>query len=79
MGCVHGFDNSIFGEEACQEGRTSEGQAPDCEACRCEGGKVVHASYFSNVLFIIKAVNNRPGAKEEYCLEECMGANMEKC
>ena len=39
----------------------------------------MYSSYFSNVLLIVKAVNNGARAEEEYCFEECVCANVEEC
>lgn len=40
---------------------------------------MVYAAYFANVLFVIKAVNDRARAEEKYCFEKGMCADMEEC
>lgn len=79
MGRVHGFDNSILREESCQERRASESETPDCQARGCKRGEVMYTPYLPNVLLIVKAVDNRPRAEKEHCLEECVCTNVEKC
>ena len=39
---------------------------------------MVYASYFSDILFIIEAMNNRARAEEKYCFEEGVGADVEE-
>lgn len=39
---------------------------------------MVKSTHFTNVLFIIQAVNNGPGAEEEYGFKECVSANVEE-
>lgn len=36
------------------------------------------APYFSDVLFVIEAMNNRPRAKEKYCFKESMSTDVEE-
>lgn len=38
----------------------------------------MHTPHFSDILLIIKAVDNRAGAEEKYCFEEGMGADVKE-
>lgn len=40
---------------------------------------MMYSSHFSNVLFVIKAVDNRAGAEEKYCFEESVSTDMKEC
>lgn len=59
MGSVQGFNNCIFREETCQERGACEGEASESQAGGGEGCEVLYAPYFTDVLFVIEAVNNR--------------------
>lgn len=37
---------------------------------------MMHASHFSDVLFVIEAVDDRARTQEEHGFEECMGADV---
>lgn len=37
---------------------------------------MMYAPHFANVLFIIKAVNDRPRADKKYCFEEGVGTDV---
>jgi len=53
VGCVHGFNNCIFGEESGQERGARKGEASNSKAGGCKGGKVVYAAYFADVLLVV--------------------------
>lgn len=39
---------------------------------------MMYATYFADVLFVVKAVDNRSRTQEEHCFKKGMGTNMEE-
>lgn len=62
MGCIQGLNNGVFGEESRKEGGACESQAAQGQARGGERCEVLYAPHLTNVLFVIKTVNNRARA-----------------